>query len=105
MAVYVDDMQRPAKVGRFNAVWSHLLADTDDELHAFAARLGLKRAWHQHPGTPLSHYDVTESKRRQAIRLGAVQIGYLSRESLDLLRRKRAEHRVGAAVQNGGADD
>lgn len=105
MAVYVDDMQRPAKVGRFNAVWSHLLADTDEELHAFAARLGLERSWHQHPGTPLSHYDVTEPKRQQAIRLGAVQIGYVSRESMDLLRRRRAEHHAAVSAENGRADD
>lgn len=46
MTVYIDDMRRPARVGRLNAVWSHLMADTDDELHAFAARLGLRRSWH-----------------------------------------------------------
>lgn len=90
MPVYVDDMRRPAQVGRLNAVWSHLLADTDEELHAFAARLGLRRAWFQKPGTPIAHYDVTEPKRQLALRLGAIPIGYLSRESMDLLRRRRA---------------
>lgn len=89
MTVYVDDMQRAARVGRLNAVWSHLMADSDDELHAFAAKLGLRRSWHQKPGTPISHYDVTEPKRRLALKLGAVPIGYMSRESMDLLRRKR----------------
>lgn len=89
MTVYVDDMKRPAKVGRIEAEWSHLLADTDDELHAFAVRLGLKRAWFQKPGTPIAHYDVTEPKRQQAIKLGAVQIGYMSTASTDLIRRKR----------------
>ena len=90
MAVYVDDMRLPARVGRLQARWSHLLADTDDELHAFAARLGLRRSWHQKPGTAISHYDVTDSKRSEAIRLGAVPIGYMSRESMDLIRRRRA---------------
>ncbi len=89
MTVYVDDMQRPAKVGRIDAVWSHLLADTDDELHRFAMRLGLKKAWFQKPGTPIAHYDVTEPKRQQAIQLGAVQIGYMSTASTDLIRRRR----------------
>lgn len=89
MTVYVDDMQRPARVGRLSAVWSHLMADSDEELHVFAARLGLRRSWHQKPGTPISHYDVTAPKRQLALRLGAVPIGYMSRESLDLLRRKR----------------
>lgn len=89
MTVYVDDMQMQARVGRLNAKWSHLMADTDDELHAFATKLGLKRAWHQKPGTPISHYDVTEPKRQLALTLGAVPIGYFSRESMDLIRRKR----------------
>ncbi len=105
MTVYVDDMRRPARVGRLNAVWSHLMADTDEELHAFAARLGLRRAWHQHPGRPTSHYDLTESRRREAVKLGAVEIGYMSRESMDLLRRKRDAWLAAKAEQHdqGGA--
>lgn len=88
MTVYVDDMRMTARVGRLNAKWSHLMADTDDELHEFAARIGLKRSWHQKSGTPISHYDVTDSKRDEALRLGAVPIGYMSRESMDLIARK-----------------
>ncbi len=101
MTVYVDDMQREARVGRLNARWSHLTADTDDELHEFAAKLGLKRAWHQKPGTPISHYDVTEPKRQMAIRLGAVPIGYMSEESKDLIRRKMAERDAAKAKAAG----
>ena len=52
MTVYVDSLRIPATVGRITARWSHLVADSDDELHAFAARLGLRRAWAQYPGTP-----------------------------------------------------
>ena len=74
VTVYVDNLRVPTRVGRITARWSHLLADTDDELHAFAARLGLRRAWAQYHGTPKSHYDVTDTKRRQAIALGAVPI-------------------------------
>lgn len=78
MTVYVDDMRRRARVGRLVATWSHLTADTREELHAFAAKLGLKRSWFQEPDIPgLWHYDVTETKRQQAIRLGAEQISYL----------------------------
>lgn len=93
MTVYVDDMQLPARVGRLKARWSHLMADTDEELHTFAARLGLKRSWHQKPGTAISHYDVTESRRQEALLLGAVPIGYMSRESMDLIRRRRDQLR------------
>ena len=54
----------------------HLFADTEDELHEFAGRLGLKRSWfqshHEHPH--LHHYDLTLRKRGLAVRLGAVEI-------------------------------
>lgn len=76
MTVYVDNMRLSAQVGTISGRWSHLMADSDDELDEFAAKLGLKKAWAQHPGTALSHYDVTESKRQQAIALGAVPIDY-----------------------------
>lgn len=90
MTVYVDDMRMPARVGRFTARWSHLMADADEELHRFAASIGLRRSWAQYPGTWKSHYDLTDSKRAQAIVAGAVQIGYGSPESVALMRRKRA---------------
>lgn len=76
MTVYIDDMRMPARVGRLTARWSHLQADTTNELVTFAARLGLRREWIQDPGTCIEHFDVTESKRRQAIRLGATPIHY-----------------------------
>lgn len=78
MTVYVDDMLRWATVGRLRARWSHLVADSRDELDEFAARLGMRPQWRQHNGRPTEHYDLTESKRRTAIRLGAVQVTYPS---------------------------
>jgi hypothetical protein len=70
MSVYVDD----SFIEWRGKTWCHLQADTADELHKFAAKLGLRRAWFQtRPGRPeLDHYDVTASKRDQAIALGAV---------------------------------
>lgn len=47
MTVYVDDFRIPARVGRYNARWSHLFADTRSELHAFAAQIGLRCEWFQ----------------------------------------------------------
>src|SRR5439155_24660318 len=72
MAVYVDDAVWPARGRR----WCHLVADGADELHAFAARLGLLRAWFQHrPARPWhDHYDVPEELRPQALALGAVAL-------------------------------
>lgn len=69
MTVYVDDAGIEWKGGQ----WSHLQADSLDELHAFAERLGLRRSWFQPGSRPAAaHYDVTESKRALAISLGAV---------------------------------
>jgi hypothetical protein len=85
MAVYVDDMRMEATVGRITARWSHLQADTPEELAAFARRLRLKRAWVQYPGEWKEHYDVTDRVRAKAIELGAVPIGYGSAESIVLM--------------------
>lgn len=82
MAVYVDDMLLFADVPNGSRVisgnWSHLMADTDEELHTFALRLGLRREWAQYEGTWKSHYDVTESIRRKALRMGAILISWLT---------------------------
>ena len=96
MTVYVDDMRMPARVGRITAKWSHLTADTDEELHAFAAQLGLQRAWAQYPGTWKAHYDVTDGKRRRAIQMGARPIEYGGEESIALLQRRRQLQQHGA---------
>lgn len=70
MTVYVDDMRAP--YGRL--IMCHMIADTDDELHAMADRIGVQRKWFQKPGTPQRHYDIALSKRILAIEAGAVQI-------------------------------
>lgn len=52
----------------------HLAADSIDELHAFAAKIGLRREWFQEKG-PLSHYDCTVQWRKdRAIAQGATAI-------------------------------
>ena len=85
--VYVDDFRIPARVGNIWAQWSHLQADTEGELHEFAAMLGLKRSWYQTSRRPEAcHYDVTDSMRNKAISLGA--IAETVREGI--LRRRRA---------------
>jgi hypothetical protein len=52
---------------------AHLIADTNEELHAFAKRLGLNRAWFQ-PKASGPHYDLTAAKRALAVELGAVEL-------------------------------
>lgn len=50
----------------------HLTTDGPiDELHEFAARIGMRRAWFQdHPLAP--HYDLVPAKRAKALERGAV---------------------------------
>lgn len=53
----------------------HLLADTEEELHAFAASLGMKRAWFQDGEShSVPHYDLVASRRKLAVKLGAIEI-------------------------------
>lgn len=71
--IMVDELKVwPTAWGPFRAGSCHLTTDgTVDELHAFAARLGLRRSWFQH--NPLApHYDLVQSKRELALELGAV---------------------------------
>lgn len=83
MTVYIDNMN--ASYGRMKM--SHMLADTDEELHEMADKIGIDRRWHQKAGTPLSHYDICKSKKELALSLGAVNIS--RREVALLIRKKR----------------
>ena len=89
MAVYVDDWRQRAELGPVTSRWSHLIADGEEELHRFAERLGLRRAWfqsdHRHPHR--GHYDVPEHVRRRAIELGAEAVTW--RQLGALLRARR----------------
>lgn len=93
MAVYVDPLLACVPNPRWR--WNrscHLVADGLEELHAFAVRIGLRRAWFQDHGT-LPHYDLTEGRRERAVRLGAIEI---TREEMgQRIRAAREEKRAG----------
>jgi len=97
MTVYLDDWRQPARLGSVDDRWSHLVADDEDELHAFAARLGMRREWYQHKRTRphQGHYDLPERHRAAALALGAVPVGW--RELGAMLRRRRLRTGVPAA--------
>ena len=70
MAVYVDALR---DWGWKYGPSCHLIADSNEELHAFAAQIGMKRSWFQaSPSGP--HYDLTAKKRALAVSLGAVEL-------------------------------
>lgn len=77
MSVYVDFPLW--KFGRM--VMCHMMADTIEELHDMAERLGLRRAWFQNGKHP--HYDICKAKRAEAVRLGAKEV-----TTKELLRKK-----------------
>ena len=61
--------------------WCHLVSDASyDELHEFAARVGIPRR-----GFQGDHYDVPEEYRDEIVGAGAEQV-----ESRELVRRLRA---------------
>ena len=89
MTVYVDNMR--AKFGRL--VMCHMLADTDEELHAMADTIGVARRWHQAPPRHDSHYDIALSKRALAVAGGAIEITW--RQASAMAMRRRLTGRLG----------
>jgi hypothetical protein len=79
VTVYVYKMKHQERwAGGISDPWFGLTADTEDELHEFAARLGLPRQESQPGGlagsqqVPVSwRYTVTAGERDRAIELGA----------------------------------
>jgi Protein of unknown function (DUF4031) len=65
MAVFVDD----ARIRWRGRRWSHLVADSPQELHDAADALGLRREWAQDKGRTL-HYDLPDELRERAIDAG-----------------------------------
>lgn len=84
MAVYVDqitDYKGSVKgyVGRVSQHWCHMYADSLDELHEMAAKIGMKRSWFQEAHwLHLCHYDLVPSKRAKAVALGAIEVKSLA---------------------------
>lgn len=66
MAVYVDDVFIPYGFMKM----CHMMADTVDELHGMADRIGVERRHFQDGRHP--HYDVCMAKRKLALGFGAI---------------------------------
>lgn len=69
--VYVDGAEHA--YGRMKMC--HMLADTLPELLAMADRIGVARRWYQgFDKASCPHFDITKSKRAEAIKAGAAEI-------------------------------
>ena len=87
MPVYVDPCLPYPHLGERTGhlLWCHLMADTRDELHAFADRLGLpRRAFQDH--AVRWHYDIPLAVRTRALALGARDV---DRRTIGLMLRER----------------
>ena len=70
MSVYVDG----SNYGYGRMVMCHMIADTPDELHAMADRIGVARRWFQDTSkASFPHYDIAKSKRALAVAAGAIE--------------------------------
>ena len=96
MSVYVDKYE--AAYGRMKM--SHMIADTLNELHEMAERLGLRR-WFQDKSS-MPHYDVCLSKRAEAVRFGAILLE--KREFVAKMREIRTVERTRKENKNGPHD-
>jgi diadenosine tetraphosphate (Ap4A) HIT family hydrolase len=101
MAVYVDELRDyrdwdnlPPRLRKW---WCHMTADSEDELRAFARRLGLRAEWIQYPGTHRVHFDVQPRYRAKAIEMGAIV-----ETSRQFVERRRAERAAQQATQENG---
>lgn len=72
--------------------WCHMMSDLGGaeglaELHAVAARLGLKPEWFQNENPRHPHYDLRPSRRRQAAELAQAGAAVEFVDSITLVRR------------------
>jgi Protein of unknown function (DUF4031) len=91
VTVYVDDMEAPFypphRPGT-KYVMSHMIADSEQELHDMAEVIGLARRWFQG-----DHYDVTQTMKDRALKAGAEAITW--RQLGMMLREKRETGKLG----------
>jgi Protein of unknown function (DUF4031) len=71
MAILIEELCEYPGVELPFTAWCHMTTDGSfEELHEFAARLGLRRAWFQR-----DHYDLPPHGRAAAVALGAEEVG------------------------------
>jgi hypothetical protein len=69
VSVYVDN----CAIAYGQMLMCHMIADTPDELHAMAEKIGLQRRWFQEPPkASFWHYDIAQTKRALAVAAGAI---------------------------------
>lgn len=85
MSVYVDKLA--ISYGRMKMC--HMLADTEEELHEMADKIGIRRDWFQNERTP--HYDICQSKKALAILNGAIEVD--RKKVVEIIQKYRKQRR------------
>jgi hypothetical protein len=95
MSVYVDDFKIRRTVGYGHKwVFSHMIADTREELDEMAEKIELDLKWKKDAGTRKEHFDVTENYRQRAIEAGSIQVSTRELHQM-LLKRDLTEYLEG----------
>jgi len=93
VSVYVDELQVwPNARGIFRAGSCHMAADTLEELHEMARKIGMKREWFQPGRGRHPHYDLVKSRRDKAVALGAKAV--TGRDLVRIWQAQRAAERT-----------
>jgi hypothetical protein len=92
MTVYVDPLMSHGWILHGRSVKNcHMFTDgTLEELHAIAARIGMRRSSFQ-ASASIPHYDLTPERRAAAVRAGAVEVD--RRQAVTIWRALRAARR------------
>lgn len=70
MSIYVDSYNAPFS----GMIMCHMIADSKEELLNMVDKIGVKRKWIQHEGKWSEHFDICLSKKKLAIKNGAIEI-------------------------------
>lgn len=89
MALYVDSARTRANINGTPGRWSHLIADTTEELIQAAGTLGLDAQEIKDRGLPGEHLLVNDRTRSIALRNGATRLDAAGVATL--IRRKAGE--------------
>ena len=81
-------------------IMCHMVADTLDEMHEMAEKVGVRQYYQQHAKYP--HYDICQSKRTQALVLGAHSVR--RRELLAVAKKLRVSLHASSEERGGRSD-
>jgi len=68
---------------------SHMIADTDEELYKMIDKIGVQKKWKHN-----DHYDICLSKKKLAIKNGAIEITAFEMGKINYLKKMRKHRNI-----------